>query len=74
MHNWAFILDASNRIEFKNLLNILGRNRLTERRGIKDMSSMYYLEQTEMQYSSRLTYTGQFSGTHHLAGTDATVT
>ena len=27
-----------------------------------------------MQYSSRLTYTGQFSGTHHLAGTDATVT
>jgi outer membrane receptor protein involved in Fe transport len=64
LHNWAFILNPSNRMEFKNLLNVLGRNRLTERSGIKDMSSMYYREQTEMLYSSRLTYSGQFSGTH----------
>jgi TonB-dependent receptor len=64
MHNWSFILNPSNRIEFKNLLNILGSNRLTERTGIKDMSSMYYREQTEMLYSSRLAYSGQFSGVH----------
>jgi TonB-dependent receptor len=64
LHNWSFILNPSNRIEFNNLLNILGRNRLTERSGIKDMSSMYYREQTEMLYSSRLTYSGRFSGTH----------
>ncbi|MDR0505502.1 MAG: outer membrane beta-barrel protein [Dysgonamonadaceae bacterium] len=67
MHNWAFPISSYSRIEFKNLLNILGRNRLTERSGIKDMSSMYYREQTELQYTSRLTYTGQFSGTHDLS-------
>ncbi|MDR1592091.1 MAG: TonB-dependent receptor [Prevotellaceae bacterium] len=66
MHNWSFVPNPSNRIEFKNLMNILGRNRLTERSGIKDMSSMYYRKETEMLYSSRLTYSGQFAGTHHL--------
>jgi outer membrane receptor protein involved in Fe transport len=67
MHNWSFILNPSNRIEFKNLVNILGRNRLTERSGIKDISSMYYRKQTEMLYSSLLAYSGQFSGMHHLS-------
>ncbi|GHT47412.1 outer membrane protein [Bacteroidia bacterium] len=67
LHNWSFILNPSNRIEFKNLLNRLGRNRLTERTGVKDMSSMYYREQTEMQYTSRFTYSGQFSGVHDLS-------
>ncbi|MDR1593219.1 MAG: TonB-dependent receptor [Prevotellaceae bacterium] len=66
LHNWSFVINPSNRIEFKNLLNILGRNRLTKRTGIKDVSSMYYYEQTEIQYSSRLIYSGQFSGTHEL--------
>lgn len=64
LHNWAFILSPSNRLEFKNLLNIFGRSRLTERAGVKDMSSMYYREQTEMQYTSRMIYSGQLSGLH----------
>jgi outer membrane receptor protein involved in Fe transport len=67
MHNWSFKINPSSSIEFKNLLNILGSNRLTERTGIKDVSSMYYREQTEMRYSSRLTYSGQFSGTVDFA-------
>jgi outer membrane receptor protein involved in Fe transport len=67
LHNWSFVLTPFHRIEFKNLLNILGRNRLTERSGVKDMSSMYYREQTEMLYSSRLTYSGQFSGRHDFS-------
>jgi outer membrane receptor protein involved in Fe transport len=67
LHNWAMVFNPSNRIEFKNLLNILGRNRLTERRGIKDVSGMYYREQTEIQYASRLIYSGQFSGIHDLS-------
>ncbi|MDR2475066.1 MAG: carboxypeptidase-like regulatory domain-containing protein [Bacteroidales bacterium] len=66
LHNWSLSLNPANRIEFKNLFNILGRNRLTERTGIKDMSSMYYIAQTEMLYSSRLTYSGQLSGRHTL--------
>jgi outer membrane receptor protein involved in Fe transport len=67
LHNWSFILNPLHRIEFKNLFNMLGRNRLTERSGVKDMSSMYYREQTEMLYSSRLTYSGQFSGVHDFS-------
>jgi outer membrane receptor protein involved in Fe transport len=67
LHNMSAVLNPSNRIDFKNLLNILGRNRLTERTGIKDVSSMYYREQTEIQYSSRLIYAGQFSGVHDLS-------
>jgi len=67
LHNWAFTLSPTSRIEFKNLLNNLSRNRLTERTGIKDMSSMYYREQTEMQYTSRLTYSGQISGSHDFS-------
>ncbi|MDR1407485.1 MAG: TonB-dependent receptor [Tannerella sp.] len=67
LHNWSVVLNPFHRIEFKNLFNLLGSNRLTERTGIKDMSSMYYREQTEMRYSSRLTYSGQFSGTHDLS-------
>ncbi|MDR1583273.1 MAG: TonB-dependent receptor, partial [Prevotellaceae bacterium] len=66
LHDWTFVINPSNRVEFKNLFNILGRNRLTERAGIKDVSSMYYHQQTEIQYSSRLIYSGQFSGTHEL--------
>jgi outer membrane receptor protein involved in Fe transport len=67
LHNWSFVINPSNRIEFKNLLNVLGRNRLTERTGIKDVSSMYYREQTEMQYSSRMIYSGQLAGLHELS-------
>jgi len=67
LHNWAFIFSSSNRIEFKNLFNNLSRNRFTERTGVKDMSSMYYREHTEIQYTSRLTYSGQISGMHNLS-------
>lgn len=73
LHNWAFILNPSHRLESRHLLNILGRNRLTERSGVKDMSSMYYREQTEMLYSSRLTYSGQLSGVHDFPS-DRTLT
>ena len=64
MHNWSFHLSRGHRVEWKNLLNILGSNRLTERSGIKDMSSMYYRVQTEMRYTSRLAYAGQLAGRH----------
>jgi outer membrane receptor protein involved in Fe transport len=67
MHNRAFYLSPAHRFEWKNLLNILGSNRLTERAGIKDMSSMYYREQAETRYSSRLVYSGQLAGRHELS-------
>jgi outer membrane receptor protein involved in Fe transport len=64
MHDWTLQPRPSLRLEWKNLLNILGSNRLTERAGVKEMSSMYYREQTEMRYTSRLTYRGQLAGRH----------
>ncbi|MDR1054604.1 MAG: TonB-dependent receptor [Prevotellaceae bacterium] len=73
MHNWSFVIDPANRIEFKNLFNLLGKNRLTERSGVRDVSSMQYREQTEMLYSSRLSYTGQLSGVHDFAKNDQTI-
>lgn len=66
MHNWAFKIDGYNTIEFRNLFNQLGRNRLIERQGIKDMSSTYFIDQTEMLYNSRLSYTGQLAGSHRF--------
>jgi outer membrane receptor protein involved in Fe transport len=67
LHNWSFVLSPGSRIEFKNLMNVLGQNRLTERAGIKDVSGTYYRQQTEIRYSSRLIYSGQFSGMHDLS-------
>jgi outer membrane receptor protein involved in Fe transport len=67
LHNWSFVPSASHRFEFRNLLNLVDRTRLTERRGVKDISSPYYLEQTEMLRVQRRTYSGQLSGTHSLA-------
>jgi outer membrane receptor protein involved in Fe transport len=67
LHNWSFVISPSSRIDFKNLMNMLGRNRLTERSGVKDASSMYYREQTEIRYSSRLVYCGQFAGIHDIS-------
>ncbi len=64
MNNWTYQLNDDNRLEFRNLLNILGENRLTERSGWSLVSGDYYQEETEYMYSSRLTYTGQFAGSH----------
>lgn len=66
MHNWLFRFNKRHSIEFHNLLNIFSKNRLTERSGIKDISSPYYREQTEMLYQSRLSYAGQLSGKHYI--------
>ncbi|MDR2466611.1 MAG: TonB-dependent receptor [Prevotellaceae bacterium] len=66
MHNWSLRLNSATRIEFKSLFNMAGRNRLTEREGVKDQSSMYLVRQTEMLYSSRPTFGAQLAGSHTL--------
>ncbi len=64
MNNWTYQIDTDNRLEFRNLFNILGENRLTQRSGWSLVSGDYYQEETEYMYSSRLTYTGQLAGSH----------
>ena len=66
LNNWFFEIDPANRIEFRNMFSILGKNRLTERYGVSRVSGDYFEKQTELYYSSRMTYTGQLSGTHLL--------
>ncbi len=66
MNNWTFRVDDRNRIEFRNLFNIMSKNRLMERAGWSLVSGGYYESQTEFLYSSRLTYTGQLAGNHTL--------
>lgn len=66
MHNWSFIFNDRNKLEFRNLFNMLGKNRLTERTGERNISSPFYREETEMLYQSRLTYLGQLAGSHFL--------
>ncbi|MEG2282459.1 MAG: TonB-dependent receptor plug domain-containing protein, partial [Rikenellaceae bacterium] len=66
MHNWAFKIDGNNKIEFRNLFNQLSKNRLTERKGTKNIGSTAFYNNTEMLYNSRLTYTGQIAGSHKL--------
>ena len=73
MNNWIFRLSPTDRIEFRNLANILGRNRLTERTGVSLVSGQYAEAQTEFLYSSRLTYTGQLAG-NHVLGADRSQT
>lgn len=66
MHNWSFIFSDRHKLEFRNLFNMLGKNRLTERSGVRNISSPFYREETEMLYQSRLTYLGQLAGNHFL--------
>lgn len=69
MNNWAFKIDNYNRIDFRNLFNLMNQNRLTERSGYSTVSGAYFERQTEMLYTSRLSYTGQLAG-NHTFGTD----
>ncbi|MEG1635491.1 MAG: TonB-dependent receptor, partial [Rikenellaceae bacterium] len=64
MYNMSFKLDPKNRIDIGNIFNINGKNRLTERSGVTSNSGVYYIEQTEMLYTSRLSYAGQLAGNH----------
>lgn len=70
IHNWSFQLDRSNKIEFRNLFNRIGKNETILR------EAQYYgqnntLGNPENQYSLRFEersiYSGQLNGTHHLS-------
>ncbi|MFI3295597.1 MAG: outer membrane beta-barrel protein, partial [Rikenellaceae bacterium] len=66
MNNWIYRFDNYNSIEFRNLFNMSSTNSLVERYGLSTVSGDYYENQVEMQYTTRLTYTGQLSGSHTI--------
>lgn len=63
--NWLFIFGKNQKIEFRNILNQSGEKYTNSRDGIDNGSSTRLL-QKELFYQSRLTYSGQLSGTHNL--------
>jgi len=72
--NWAFNIGNNHKIEFKNLLNLLGENQTIIREGIdffinadRDYKNYSY------HYLSRFIYTGQLQGTHKLANNSVTL-
>jgi len=65
--NWLFIFGKNQRIEFRNLLNQSGEQYVNTRSG-SDNGYSAYLQQKELFYQSRLTYSGQLSGTHTFNG------
>lgn len=73
LNNWFFDINSINSIEFRNLFSIIGKNRLTERYGTSNVSGDYYEKQTEIYYSSRMTYTGQLSGKHKLSRDESNI-
>lgn len=53
---------GKDRVELKNILNMLTRNRYTSREGISAQSD--HEQQAEYNYQSRLTYSAQLTGRH----------
>lgn len=65
MLNLSYIPNSRTKILFHNILNLDGKNRLTDRTGYQ-FNSGFYQEQQEFLYNGRLTYSGQLSGNHKL--------
>lgn len=63
--NWLFIFGKNQKIEFRNILNQSGEKYTNSRAGIDNGYSLSLL-QKELFYQSRLTYSGQLSGTHNF--------
>lgn len=65
MLNLSYAANEKNSIQFRNLINQSGKNRLTEREG-DQFNSGYHQKKDEYIYSSRLTYNGQLAGSHNF--------
>lgn len=62
LHNWSFIL-KKHKIEFKNFLNINGRNQTTIRTG-QDFDGFYDVESGSLYYMDRILFTSQIGLNH----------
>lgn len=63
IHNWA-VSFGNNTIEFRNLINQIGKSRMTYRTGVDYYRSANRVKLYELAYMSRLIYSGQLSGKH----------
>ncbi len=70
MLNLTYMINNRHRVEFRNIVNQLGRNRHTKRDGYQYISGLYEQEKQEYVYSSRMAYSGQLAGIHDLTAVD----
>lgn len=64
VHNWTWYPAAGQKIEFRNLFNQIGINRITERSGREFYNDGRYIRSTELRYQNRSIYSGQLAGEH----------
>ncbi|MDP3436428.1 MAG: outer membrane beta-barrel protein [Bacteroidales bacterium] len=61
------LMSGKNKIEFRNMINIMGKNRYTSREGWQNVSAKYIQEKKEYLYTNRTIYTGQLAGSHRFS-------
>ena len=64
LHNWTWYPANGQKIEFRNLFNQIGMNRVTERTGRECYNDGRYIRSTELRYLNRSIYSGQLAGEH----------
>ncbi len=64
LHNWSWYPAAGQKIEFRNLFNQIGMNRVTDRTGREFYNDGRYIRSTELRYMNRSIYSGQVAGEH----------
>jgi TonB-dependent receptor len=72
LNNWSWYLGNGNKIEFRNLFSSQGESTDLFRNGTEYYSNTI-IRSFEYAYKSRLTYSGQLSGTHALKAPDSQV-
>ncbi|MBN1338706.1 MAG: TonB-dependent receptor [Bacteroidales bacterium] len=65
LHNWSFLLKNGMLLEFRNLLNQIGRSVYTERNGF-DFYRERFVRSYELGYMNRTTYSGQLAGKYEF--------
>jgi hypothetical protein len=64
LHNWTWYPANGQKIEFRNLFNQIGLNRVTERTGREWYDEGRFIRSTELRYLNRSIYSGQLAGEH----------
>jgi hypothetical protein len=64
LNNWSWYPAKGHKIEFRNLFNQIGVNRVTERAGREWYNDGRYIHTTELEYMNRTIYSGQLAGEH----------
>jgi TonB-dependent receptor len=67
MHNWSALIGTRTKLEFRNLLNQMGENQVTERTG-RNFEEGFDVRNQAFRYEQRTLYSGQLHGNHELVG------